>query len=77
MINAWHCENIYSGDPAVLTGQDCTVSSTSPSLSGTPDNPLITRDDGSVVFALGIIIFFLSVFFFATLFSALGMKSKL
>ena len=73
MINAWHCDNTYSGDPAVFTGQDCTVTA-STSLSGTPQNPVIVRDDGSIVFGLGIIIFFVAILFFGLVFNSFGLK---
>jgi len=76
MINSWHCDNIYNTDePPLMIEQTCTVtsSSTPPAIA----SPITVRDDGTMVFGLGIIIFFLSVFFFATLFGALGMKSKL
>lgn len=78
MINSWHCDNLYNTDePPLMIEQTCTVtsSSTPPAVLG--DSPITVRDDGTMIFGLGIIIFFLAVFFFATLFGALGMKSKL
>lgn len=73
MITEWHCENIYSGKPSTLLGQDCFVTA-----SSTPDqspssnslNPTIVRDDGSLIFGVGIIIFFIAMIFFGLLFNS-------
>lgn len=76
MINAWHCQNIYSGGKnSIITGQDCTVSSSTPtSLLGTYDKPIISRDDGSIIFGLGVIIFFSAILFFGLLFNSFNLK---
>ncbi|MEI6057746.1 MAG: hypothetical protein WCQ60_02125 [bacterium] len=71
MINAWHCQNIYAGSSSDYTS-DCTVTA-STSLSGTPENPIIVRDDGSLVFGLGIIIFFVAI---TVLYVMLGQKAE-
>ena len=79
MMTAWHCENLYAGDPSVFVGQDCivTASTTQPfPASGSVENPMIVRDDGSLVFGLGIVIFFVAIMFFGLLFNSLGLKNK-
>gem|GEM_PF-2094967 len=78
MINSWHCDNLYNTDePPLMVEQTCTVTSSSTQPAIFPDSPISVRDDGSMIFGIGIIIFFLSVLFFATVFASIrGMKSK-
>jgi len=78
MINSWHCDNLYNTDtPPLIVEQTCTVTSSSTQPISLGDSPITVRDDGSMIFGMGIIIFFLSVLFFATLFGSFkGLKSK-
>ena len=71
MIKSWHCENIYTGSTFTFTGQDCIASTT---VSGTPQNPLVVRDDGSLVFGVGILIFFSAIMFFGLVFNSFDFK---
>ena len=81
MITAWHCDNLYSGGKSsVFIGQDCIVTASTTQLvqvafpSGTSSNPMIVRDDGTLVFGLGIVIFFLAIMFFGLLFNSFGLR---
>ena len=78
MINSWYCDSVYNNDtPPLIVGENCSVTSSSTQAVLPISSPLIVRDDGTVVFGLGIIIFFLSVLFFATLFGSFdGLKPK-
>lgn len=75
--SSWRCENLYSDDiPRIYIGQECTTTpySSTTTLSGTAENPIVVRDDGSLIFGLGIIIFFSAIMFFGLLFNSLGIK---
>ena len=61
-----------------MVEQTCTVTSSStPPEMQIGSYTIMARDDGSVIFGIAIIIFFLSVLFFAILFGSVrGLKSK-
>lgn len=67
----WHCDEIYSGDvPPVLTGQDCTVTSTATTTpievaTSTPYNGPNYHD---WLFVAGVMLFFVSYMAWGRLF---------
>ncbi len=77
MINSWHCDNLYNTDePPLMIEQSCVVTSSSTQALIASDSPITVRDNGSMVFGLGIIIFFLSILFCGFLFNSFSLKHK-
>jgi len=76
MITNWHCDIAVSG----LT-QDCyitgTLSATTTVVQAT-DTPLSTFDlqGGSVIWGIGILIFFQSILFMGFLFNSFGFRKR-